>query len=307
MPLKYIVIGTGAIGGYYGGMLAKAGKDVHFLLHSDYQHVESQGLQIDSVNGDFRVFPINAYCQIKQLPKGDVVLVCLKSTNNHLLKEMLAPIIHKNSLVILIQNGLGLEADLSESFPELQIAGAMAFICSNKIGPGHIAHLDQGALNIGSYSCKDMMLLETVNSDFNEAGVKSQIVSLDIARWKKLVWNIPYNGMTVVLNTTTDMLMKNSSSRELLYSLMLEVIRAANTAGNGNFTIPESFADAMMQTTDLMAPYSPSMKLDFDNKRALEIEYIYTRPIIYARNAGYEMPGVSMLEKELRFIESQYL
>ncbi|NDW10242.1 putative 2-dehydropantoate 2-reductase [Dysgonomonas sp. 520] len=306
MALRYAVIGSGAIGGYYGGMLAKSGKDVHFLFHSDYEHVEKNGLQVDSVNGNFLISPIQAYHNANDMPQCDVVLVCLKSTNNAILKDLLPPLLHANTIVVLIQNGLGLEADLAKDFPNLSIAGAMAFICSNKIGDGHIAHLDQGSISIGSYSCKDSSILDTICSDFVESGVKCHIVDLEPARWKKLVWNIPYNGMTVVLNTTTDKLMKNPHTRKLLRDLMLEVIQAANLVGNGRFLISEDFADQMLTTTDKMTPYSPSMKLDYDNHRPLEIEYIYSRPVLTAKEAGYEMSHTAMLEQQLRFIESQY-
>lgn len=307
MPLKYAVIGSGAIGGYYGGMLAKANQEVHFLFHSDYEYVRNNGLRVDSVNGDFKIQPISAYQKTGNMPKCDIILVCLKSTNNNLLKDLLPPIIHKDSIVILIQNGLGLEADLAKDFPQLNIAGSMAFICSNKIGDGHITHMDQGSLNIGSYNCKDESILQTVCSDFITAGVECNIVNLEPARWKKLIWNIPYNGMTVVLNTTTDKLMENPDSRQLIYDLMIEVIRGANHVGKGRFSLPESLADTMMSLTDKMTPYSPSMKLDYDFHRPLEINYIYSKPLKEAHSAGYEMKETEMLEKQLRFIESQYL
>ncbi len=306
-PLKYAVIGSGAIGGYYGGMLAKSGQDVHFLFHSDYEYVRENGLKVDSINGDFKIQPIHAYRNTNDMPECDVILVCLKSTNNGILKDLLPPVIHKDTVVILIQNGLGLEEDLSEDFPFLNIAGAMAFICSSKIGDGHITHIDQGSLNIGSYNCKDESILQHVCSDFVTAGVECNIVDLEPARWKKLIWNIPYNGMTVVLNTTTDKLMENTDSRQLIYDLMLEVIRGANHAGKGKFSLSESLADGMMTLTDKMTPYSPSMKLDYDFHRPLEIDYIYSRPLKEARIAGYEMKKTEMLEKQLRFIESQYL
>jgi len=306
MPLKYTVIGTGAIGGYYGGMLAKSGKDVHFLFHSDYNYVKDNGLRVDSVNGDFSLKSVKAYNKTSDMPPCDVILVCLKSTNNKILRELLPPLLYPGTLVILIQNGLGLEEDLQNDFPGLHIAGAMAFICSNKTAPGHIAHLDQGALNIGSYSCPDIDLIEKVCSDFRESGVNCQSVELEPARWKKLVWNIPYNGMTVVLDTTTDRLMENADSRKLIYDLMVEVIEAANRVGDGKFIIPESFADNMMDTTDRMTPYSPSMKLDYDNHRPLEVEYIYSRPVKRALEAGYDMKKVSMLEAQLKFIMAHY-
>lgn len=306
MSLKYAVIGTGAIGGYYGGKLAKAGKDVHFLFHSDYEYVKRHGLKVDSVSGDFNLPTVNAYNNTRNMPKCDVVLVCLKSTNNHLLKDLLAPVLHKETLVILIQNGLGLEEDLQKDFPRLYIAGGLAFICSNKVGEGHIAHLDYGKLNIGSYSCLDPVLISTVVSDFQQSGIEAKNVDLKEARWMKLVWNIPYNGMTVVLNTTTDKLMSNPNTQRLLYEMMLEVIRAANSTGLRH-DIDESYADEMIEMTKVMTPYSPSMKLDFDSHRPLEIEYIYTRPVEEAKKAGFEMYRVSMLERQLKFIESQYI
>jgi 2-dehydropantoate 2-reductase len=306
MSLRYAVIGTGAIGGYYGGMLAKSGKEVHFLFHSDYDEVKRNGFGIDSVNGDFTLNPVLAYRNTTDMPSCDVVLVCLKSTNNQLLKNMLSPLIHINTLVVMIQNGLGIEAALQEEFPALSVAGGMAFICSNKTTAGRVSHLAYGKLSVGIHSITGRNVLETVVSDFIAAGVETELVDLPVARWKKLVWNIPYNGMTVVLNTTTDKLMKNPHTRELSYKLMLEVIRAGNKAGDGNYFIPESFADEMLAMTDRMVPYSPSMKLDFDAQRPMEINYIYTQPVRIAREAGFDMPRTAMLEKQLQFIQAGY-
>lgn len=305
MSLRYAVIGTGAIGGYYGGKLANAGQEVHFLFHSDFEYVKQHGLKVDSVGGNFLLSSVNAYNRTTDMPQCDVVLVGLKSTNNHLLKELLPPLLHEDTLVLLIQNGLGLEEDLQKKFPALCIAGGLAFICSNKIGDGHITHLDYGKLNIGSYSCPDKNLIETVVSDFQQAGVDSDLVELKNARWKKLVWNIPYNGMTVALNTTTDRLMNHPSTEKLIHEMMLEVIDAANRSGLEE-NIDKSYADEMLEMTRHMTPYSPSMKLDYEARRPLEIEYIYSRPVAEAMKAGYEMVRVSMLEKQLKYIQSQY-
>ncbi|MFA6873388.1 MAG: 2-dehydropantoate 2-reductase, partial [Bacteroidaceae bacterium] len=279
MVLKYGVIGSGAIGGYYGGKLANAGKDVHFLFHSDYEYVKKNGLQVDSVNGDFHLPNINAYHKTSDMPQCDVVLVALKSTNNYLLKEMLPPLLHKKTLVILIQNGLGLEEDLQKEFPDLYIAAGLAFICSCKLNDGCITHQNLGRINIGSYFCPDSSLLDAVVADFKESGVDAALADYVEARWKKLIWNIPFNGISVVLNTSTDKLVSNPDSELLLRDMMLEVIEVAN-----HFLpeqpIEESYVDAMIGMTKKMPPYSPSMKLDFDFHRPLETYYIYSRPIL---------------------------
>ncbi|GAT62109.1 putative 2-dehydropantoate 2-reductase [Paludibacter jiangxiensis] len=302
MSLKYAVIGSGALGGFYGGKLAHSGKDVHFLFHSDYEFVLNNGLKVDSVNGDFHLTGINAYQSTVDMPKADVVLVCLKTTNNHLLKSLLSPILHSGTVIVLIQNGLGVEQDVASVFPQQPIVGGLAFICSNKIGDGHIAHLDYGKLNLGVFQGDIDPVVEQIKNDFTEAGVPAEVASnLMQARWQKLVWNIPYNGMTVVLNTTTDRLMSEASTRQLSYDLMLEVINGARACG---VEVKESFADKMMELTDSMTPYAPSMKLDFDFKRPMEIEYIYSRPVKAAMEAGYAMKKVAMLESQLRFIQA---
>lgn len=303
MTIRYGIIGTGALGGFYGGMLAKAGQEVHFLLRSDFEYIQKHGLRVDSILGDFHLSQVKAYKNPADMPKCDVILVCLKTTGNHHLPEMLRPVVHPDSVVVLLQNGLGLEEDLSAQLPETMFAGGLAFICSNKIGPGHIHHLDYGKLNIASFNVADQSVLSHVVTDFQQAGIHADLLpDLKFARWQKLVWNIPFNGMTVVLNTTTDRIMANESTRELSKELMLEVIRGANACG---MPLKESLAQQMIDMTIKMKPYAPSMKLDFDNRRPMEIEYIYSKPIEAARKAGFEMHKISMLEKQLRFIQSQ--
>lgn len=133
------------------------------------------------------------------------------------------------------------------------------------------------------------------------------MLELEKARWMKLIWNIPYNGMTVVMNCTTANLMSDPVMVELLYCIMLEVVHGANSVGRGRFSIPETYARDILEMTRHMTPYSPSMKLDFDYRRPLEIEYIYSRPVSESENAGYEMPRVVMLKSQLQFIQAQYL
>lgn len=134
--MKYGIIGTGAVGGYYGGRLALAGNEVHFLLHSDYDIVARNGLRVDSCDGSFTLPHVNAWRSAEDMPQCDVVLVCLKTTSNHLLATLLPPLLHKHTLVVLIQNGIGPEPDLQAMFPDLAIAAGLAFICSAKVGPG---------------------------------------------------------------------------------------------------------------------------------------------------------------------------
>lgn len=298
--MTYAIIGTGAIGGYYGAKLARSGKEVHFLLHRDYDFVKQNGLQVDSCDGSFHLSQVNAYLSTEQMPKADVVLVGLKTVNQHLLKTFLPPLLKDDTVVVLIQNGIGLESDVQEWFPGLQLVAGLAFICSAKTTPGRISHQCYGSINLGNFSCREEERFNSILSDFIEAGIEAHNVEYNEARWKKAVWNMPFNGMTVALKTQTDLLLKNPSSRQLIIDMMMEVVGAAHALGVTGFD--ESFVEKMIRMTEEMVPYSPSMRLDYDFLRPMEIDYLYTRPIAEARKAGFRMAKLEMLEQELRFL-----
>jgi 2-dehydropantoate 2-reductase len=302
--MRYGIIGTGAIGGFYGAKLAHAGQEVHFLLHSDYEYVKQHGLQVDSCDGSFHLADVNAYQHTEDMPKCDVVLVCLKSVNNGKLPSLLPPLLHAQTLVVLIQNGIGVEEDVQKMFPEVQLAAGLAFICSAKTEPGLVSHQCYGSINLANYSCQDEALVQAVVDEFRQAGIGTGLVEYHEARWKKAVWNMPFNGMTVALHTQTDLLLKNKATRQLIREQMMEVVNAARYLGVKN--LDESFVEKMIATTDAMTPYSPSMRLDYDFHRPMEIYYIYTRPLKIAREAGCPMPKLEMLEAELRFLEEAH-
>lgn len=301
--MRYAIIGTGAIGGYYGAKLARAGRDVHFLLHSDYEYVRQHGLRIESCDGDFTLPHVNAYRRATDMPECDVVIVGMKNVNNHLLPDLVRPVLKSGGIVLLIQNGIGVEADMQAELPEAQLAAGLAFICSAKAGPGLISHQCYGHINIGNYSCRDRELFDKLLADLQDAGITAAEVDYATARWRKAVWNMPFNGMTVALDTRTDLLLKNPATRHLIREQMMEVVGAAQALGVRG--LDEEFVDKMIADTLAMTPYSPSMKLDYDNGRPMEIYYLYTRPIAEARKAGFDMPRLAMLEAELRFRQNK--
>ena len=120
--------------------MAHAGQELHFLLHSDYEYVKQHGLQVDSCDGSFHLTDVNAYLYTEDMPPCDVVLVCLKSVNNAKLQSLLPPLLHPKTLVVLIQNGIGVEEDVQKMFPDVQLAAGLAFICSAKTEPGRVNH-----------------------------------------------------------------------------------------------------------------------------------------------------------------------
>lgn len=301
--MRYGVIGTGAIGGYYGAKLAQGGQDVHFLFHSDCDYVREHGLRVNSGDGGFHLDHVNAYQDVRQMPKCDVVIVALKTVHEQMLREMLPPLLTDDTVVLLIQNGMGMEQDVEQMVPGVKLAAGLAFICCSKTHPGVIDHLDLSGLNVGNYNAPqetiDRMIAEMVSAD-----IDARNVDYLEARWRKLLWNMPFNGLSVALHTDTDALVRNAATRRLLRAMTQEVIEAAHAVGVKGLT--DRDADAMIEMTTKMRPYKPSMRLDWDYHRPMEVYYLYTRPIEEARRAGQDMPLHRMLEAELKFMEEEY-
>lgn len=300
--MRYGIIGTGGVGGYYGAKLAKAGRDVHFLFHSDYDHVMEHGLKVDSPEGNFTLEHINAYHDAGEMPVCDVVIVALKTTNNHLLPKLLAKVAGKETIMLLIQNGIGVEHDVEAMMPGIKLAAGTALICSAKNEPGHIEHMDLGHLNVSDYSCREGEVARLV-ADMREAGIDAEQTEYTDARWKKALWNMPFNGLSVVMNASTSALLENRHTRQLVRSMMAEVMAMGHAFGaNG---IDEAFADKMIEMTEGMVPYSPSMKLDYEFSRPMEILYLYTKPLHMAAEKGVYCPLLSMLEKQLLYFDGE--
>ncbi|MEM7577728.1 MAG: 2-dehydropantoate 2-reductase [Planctomycetota bacterium] len=310
MSRSYTILGTGALGGYYGGQLARAGCRVNFLLRSDFEHVQSHGLRVDLVPTDAsymatpRTHDVGFYGTADDLPPADVVLVCLKTTQNHRLSELLLPnTMHDDSLVVTLQNGLHPERDVAAVVGEDRTAGGLCFLCSNKVGPGHIAYLDYGFIKLGAHPprASDRLIerLEQIAADFRDADVDCKTVEdLVLARWQKLVWNVPYNGLSVVKNLTTERMMADRGIRSLVSELMHEVAAAAKAVDDK--TIDQTFIQQMISNTAKMAPYKTSMMLDYEAGRTMEVESILTAPLQAATAAGAKCLMLRELEFEAR-------
>ncbi|MFP4040643.1 MAG: putative 2-dehydropantoate 2-reductase [Desulfosudaceae bacterium] len=306
--MKYGIIGTGAVGGYYGGLLCRHGFDTHFLLRSDYEQVASKGLLVESKDGDFHLTEINVYKDPRDMPRCEVVLVALKTTANEALASILPRVTKPGGVVVLLQNGLGVEAEVAELMPEATIIGGLCFLCSNKVGPGRISHLDFGSVRLGEYSRDGGAAgitpnLRAIADSFQEAGISVDVTGdLGLARWQKLLWNMAFNGTSVVLAATTDQLVADEASRALVRNIMTEVTAAARALGH---ELDDSFIDIMLAATEKMVAYSPSMKLDYEAGRPLEIEGIYRRPIRAARQAGVEMLRPAVVADQLAFLDNR--
>jgi 2-dehydropantoate 2-reductase len=305
------VIGTGAIGGFYGMMLVHAGFDVHFLLRSEYRTVAERGLLIRSrVFGDLRAEKVNAYRAVEDMPQCEWLLVGTKSTGNDSLAPMLARAAAPNGKILTLQNGLAIEERLRRLLPDsLHLLGGLCLVATYRVAPGLIDHLAYGDIHLGYHSgpatdaAEKHAIAVACAEFFAKAGIKAN-VSDDLAgaRWQKLLWNAPFNGMSVLLGKGTRELVENSDSRELIRSIIHEVFTAAALCGH---PLPADSPEKIIAVTETMPDYFPSMYLDFEQRRPMELEAIYEAPLAAARRVGFEMRQVNALYQSLRFLQAQ--
>jgi 2-dehydropantoate 2-reductase len=311
---RYAIIGTGAIGGYYGACLQRGGAEVHFLLRSDYDHVSTHGITVESIQGDFTLPKIYAHADTETMPPVDGVVIALKTTQNHLLPELLKPLLGQTTAILTLQNGFALEDDWRSWIGLRPIFGGLCFVCCNKVGPGTIRHLDYGHVLLGEYRSDHQPAgissqLRALADDFKAGGIAVDMTAdLRLARWHKLVWNIPFNGLSVVMDATTDEMMGDPNIRQLAKQLMVEVVAAARqdgerlSPGQGR-QLAEGLTQQMLESTAQMKPYRTSMKIDFDEGRPLEVEAIFGNPLKAAQASGIQTPRIEMLYHQLKAID----
>ncbi|NJR32454.1 MAG: 2-dehydropantoate 2-reductase, partial [Chamaesiphon sp. CSU_1_12] len=188
------------------------------------------------------------------------------------------------------------------------ILGGLCFICSNKVASGEIHHLDYGQIKLGAYANNYRQvgitpMMERIAADFRTAGIEISLSEdLLLARWQKLVWNIPYNGLSVVLDATTDRLMADPHTSKLVTQLMYEIQLIAAAYDR---QITDEFISTMLAYTIDMTPYRTSMKIDYDEGRPLEITAMFEAPLAFARAKNIDIPRIEMLTQQLQFMNDR--
>ncbi|HEY7119772.1 MAG TPA: putative 2-dehydropantoate 2-reductase [Tepidisphaeraceae bacterium] len=294
------IVGTGAIGAYYGGRLAQHGHDVHFLLRSDYDAVRERGWSVRSCHGDFVLPPssLHAYDDPTRMPRADLVIVTLKTTANDQFEKLIAPLLKPDTTILTLQNGLGNEERLAELFGARRVLGGMAFVCINRVEPGVVHHIAEGLITLGEFEPIDDQRVHRIARMFTASQIPCRVIDdLRYGRWEKLVWNVPFNGLSAVMDQTTDLLLGSPAGEALVRSLMEEVLAAARGVG---VELPRSLIDAKVEQTRGMGAYKTSMHLDMLAGRAMEVQAIFGAPVRAAQEAGVSVPRLEMLYRMLK-------
>lgn len=298
---RVAVVGSGAIGLYYGGRLAAAGEDVSFLVRSDFDALSSGGLTVESVHGDFRLPEVKAFRSAEEIGPVDLVIVAWKATANHLLESVLPPLLHADTQVLTLQNGLGnCECIAAITGPE-RVLGGLCFVCINRLEPGTVKHSAGGRVAIGEWRPGIPGRAKEIAARFKAAGISGDAVdNLEQAQWEKLIWNVPFNGLSVAEGgVTTDVLLSTPAMEDEIRALMTEVVSAGRALG---LELDGDLIDFNINRTRPMGPYRTSSMIDLVEGREVEVGPIWREPLRRAKEAGVPMPH---LESLLRGIEKR--
>ncbi len=292
------VVGSGAIGLYYGGRLAAAGNDVRFLLRSDYEDLMNNGLTVESIDGDFHVADLQGFRSPEEIGPVDLVIVAWKTTANDQFGAVLPALLHDNTQVLTLQNGLGNCETIARHVPPGNILGGLCFVCCNRIGHGVVRHSAGGKIAIGEFGDGLPSRATAIAKRFGRAGIPAEAVeNLERAQWEKLVWNIPFNGLSVAEGgKTTDVLLSDPATNREIRGLMHEVITAARAQG---LPLEESLVEININRTGPMDAYRTSSMIDFVEGREVEVGPIWEEPLRRAKAAGAETPRLARLVERI--------
>ena len=297
---RIAIIGSGAIGTYYGVRLALAGADVRFLLRSDYDAVLQRGsLRVKLRDGLHELRPAQVFRSSGEIGPVDLVIITLKTTANAALPDLLPPLLGPDTALLTLQNGLGSDESLAAQYGAGRVLGGLAFIAVTRSGPGEVTCHHPGTLMLGEFGRRPVERTRQLALQFEAAGVKSRVAAnLLEARWRKLVWNIPFNGLAIARGgITTDKLCADPAHAAEVRELMREVQQAAAAFG---FAIPDEFLKLQFDVTPPMGAYPPSSLVDFLAGREVEVDAIWGEPLRRAQAAGVEVPRLAALHAELQ-------
>lgn len=301
---RILVIGAGAVGALFGSALAKQGSRVEVVCRSDYDVVRAQGYSIRSpVFGDHRFVPHAVYRDVAECGEPpDFVLLTVKVLPSVDRAALLRPAIGPKTVIVLIENGIDIEAPIAAAFAQNEVLSSLAFVAVGRSAPGEVNHQALGSLTLGAYPSGISASAQRIAALFDAAGVPCKLTDDVVgARWQKSVWNTAFNPISILgggLDTAA--MLRTEEDRAFIRKAMQEVCAIAAAAGH-----PQSpkLIDALIATTLKMPAYKTSMALDYEHKRAMEIEAILGNVVRAAQRLGVPAPTLEAVYGVARMIE----
>lgn len=264
--------GAGGVGAFFGGLLARAGQDVHFVARGpQLEAIRSRGIRIRSTTlGQIDVAPVRASERAADAGVVRLALICLKAHHNAAILDDLSNAIGSDTIVVPLQNGVDSDEVLAARFGRERVAPAVVYVGATVDEPGIVTHVARGHILIGARPGFDASRLVAVREALAATGLPVEIVEdIQYERWRKLLWNASFNPVSALTLREPADLLAHPRSRELILGLMREVVRVARAQG---INLEESEIDDQIAWTDGARSIRTSMTVDRELGRSMETE-----------------------------------
>lgn len=288
-----LIVGAGAIGSFYGAVLKRAGCSVSVVLRSDYEAVKTHGVRITSPLGDLSFQPDHVY-RNGDLPEAppDFLILCVKVLPGVDRVAMVAPWMGENTRLVLIENGLDIERELADAYPDHPLVSCLAFIAVSRKGAGVVEHKAYGKLVLGRYPEGVDKHCRTLSKLFKDGGINTGLTDCVVGeRWRKCLWNTPFNPLSVIANgADTKTILDTEGGEELVRAMIREVMDVAAAEG---YPMDEALIDKNIEGTRRMPAYKNSMALDYLSDRPIEREAVLGNVVAIADRHGIPVPQLN--------------
>ena len=304
--MRIAILGAGSVGGYFGGRLSQVGEDVVFIARGEHLNAMlTQGLRVDSINGDFTVQPVQATDNPSKIGKVDMVLVGVKAWQVPEAAEAMRPMIGPETFVLPLQNGLEAPAQLSEILGEQHVLGGLCGLFCYVAGPGHIVHAGTDPfVKIGEMDNRRSQRVELLLETFKRAGVKAEIPpDIQVAMWMKFLLIAVWSGMGAVTRAPVGIWRRLPETRRMAELSLQEIIAVAAARG---ISLPGEALQTIMTMYDGLVPRSTaSLQRDVMEGRPSELEAQIGAVVRFGQEADVATPLFkfiyhSLLPMELR-------
>lgn len=293
--VKILLFGTGAVGSLYGGKLAQAGGSVSAVCRSDYNVVKEKGIFIKSIYGDFHFRPRTVVRKASEyMDCPDFIIITTKVLPGIDLHSLIKDAVKPSTSIVLLQNGIDVEKDIAATFPGNEVISALAFVCVSRKEYGDVEHQDYGRLVLGTYPSGVSEKASILAEMFRESGIPVETADDVIAaRWKKLLWNAPFNPLSVIGGcVNTKEILSNRLTEELAEKIMREVYELSIADGH---PVQEELINQNLEDTYKMVPYKTSMLLDYESGRPMEVEAILGNAVRIAQRLNVNVPNLKAI------------
>jgi len=298
---KILVVGAGAVGGYFGALLHRSGADVTFLLRpATYEHLSKNGLEIRSPGGNSHLRP-TLIQDASECTSLDLVILAVKCYDLSAVVESLQILIKNGTILLTLQNGITAEEEIWEAYPDASVLAGVAFITAKRLSPGVIVQSENGMIALGELSGEKSPRAKAVHELLSNAGIacflKSQIRR---TKWEKLCWNATFNPLSVILDRPVSLMLDSEDLLTIVREGIREIIRVASAE---EISLNPKIVEKTISVTAVLRDYYTSMYEDYQNGSPTEIEYLNGEIIRRGKKHGIPTPTHDMLYHLIKGLE----